>query len=264
MVRVADEARLVEPLSARASGFSIADAYVVAREVLARRRSMGWRRVGRKVGFTNRAIWDEYGVYQPIFGYMHDRTVVYADENPDGYSAMLPLEGLVQPRIEPEIVFRLREAPRTTDDAATLLRRVEWVGHGFEVVHCHFPDWKFAAADTIADGGLHGRYVVGPRFVFERGSEHDVAARLADFQITLCQDGETAAQGGGELVLGSPLTALAHLAAVVASLPDHPPLEAGELITTGTLTAAMPVAAGETWSTRISGLPLSSLALRFR
>ena len=31
--------------------------------------------VGRKIGFTNRTIWAEYGVYAPIWGYMYDTTV---------------------------------------------------------------------------------------------------------------------------------------------------------------------------------------------
>jgi hypothetical protein len=31
------------------------------------------------------------------------------------------------------------------------------VAHGYEIVHTHFPGWKFSAAQAVADGGLHGR-----------------------------------------------------------------------------------------------------------
>ena len=47
---------------------------------------------------------------------------------------------LAEPRIEPEIVFRLAVAPVAGMDERALLESVDWVAHGFEVVqstgHC--------------------------------------------------------------------------------------------------------------------------------
>jgi len=47
---------------------------------------------------------------------------------------------LAEPRIEPEIVFRLAAAPVAGMDERTMLESVDWVAHGFEVVqstgHC--------------------------------------------------------------------------------------------------------------------------------
>ena len=71
------------------------------------------------------------------------------------------LAGLVQPKIEPEIAFKLRHAPPAAGDPAALLESIEWLAQGFELVQCHFPGWEFAAPDAVADGGFHGRYVVG-------------------------------------------------------------------------------------------------------
>ncbi|HTE84658.1 MAG TPA: fumarylacetoacetate hydrolase family protein [Dehalococcoidia bacterium] len=259
MMRLADTASLGKPLSARVDGFGIADAYKISREVLRRREAAGWRRVGRKIGFTNRTILEQYGVFDPIFGYMYDRTVSYAS---DGAKASLSLAGLVQPLIEPEIVFRLRRPPPDTGDPRELLDCIEWLSHGFEIVQCHFPRWKFKAADTVADGGLHGRYVVGPPVAVDPASFDTLAQQLAAFRIASFKNGWPAAEGGGEFVLGSPLNALAHLFEVLRGLPDHPPLEGGEIVTTGTLTAALPVVAGETWSTRIDGLAVAGMELR--
>ena len=263
LIRLSDTAALAEPITSRTPGFSIDDAYAVSSEVLRRRESSGWKRVGRKIGFTNRTIWDQYSVYQPIFGYMYEATVREASESDGGLAGTIELAPLAQPLIEPEIVFRLRSAPPVTDDPVLLLRCIEWYGHGFEVVQCHFPDWKFQVADTIADGGLHGRYLVGPRVAVEAGKEQALADELASFRITLSKDGEVAAEGGGTLVLDSPLNALAHLVKLLDTLPDHPKLEAGELVTTGTLTKALPVAPGQTWSTRFDGLGLPCLTVRF-
>ena len=262
VIRRADSASLAEPFSACEPGFSLDDAYRISREVLRRRESSGWRRIGRKIGFTNRTIYGQYRVFAPIFGYMYRETVLFASGTERGYEAALSLQGLAQPQIEPEIFFTLRSPPPRSDDPLALLGAIESYGHGFEIVQCHFPDWKFTAADTVADLGLHGRYVFGSRVAIQPGSERDLADSLAAFRLKLHRDGEPVAEGGGELVLGSPLNALAHLVQVLASLPDHPPLSAGELITTGTLTAAMPIAPGQTWSTRLEGLDLPGLTLR--
>jgi len=70
-------------------------------------------------------------------------------------------------------------------------------------------------------------------------------------------------RGLGEIVLGSPLTALGHLARLLSTQPEAPPLAAGEIISTGTLTDAHPIAPGEAWSTEIRGLPLSGMRLAF-
>ena len=41
-------------------------------------------------------------------------------------------------------------------------------------------------------------------------------------------------------------------------------MHAGEIVSTGTLTDAHPVAPGETWSTAFDGLPLPGLQIRFK
>ena len=76
------------------------------------------------------------------------------------------------------------------------------------------------------------------------------------------RDGAVAERGGGRNVLGAgPLAALGHLVDVLANDSVGPPLAAGEIVTTGTLTDALPVAAGEVWSMRLAGLSLPGLDL---
>jgi 2-oxo-3-hexenedioate decarboxylase len=263
VLRLQDSAVLAEPFSATLSGFSVSDAYSIAKRLREMRIEQGLHPVGRKIGFTNRTIYEEYGVYQPIFGTMYDRTVTWLDMANEMHE--VPLAGLAQPRIEPEIVFKLKAAPPRTDDPVELLGAIEWLAHGVELVQCHFPGWKFQVADTIADGGLHGRYLVGKPLPVPKGEaeRRALAEALSSFTARLYREGKLAADGGGVAVLGSPLNALAHLIDVLAELPDHPPLAAGEIVTTGTLTAAMPVTPGETWSTSIEGLEVAELWLRF-
>ena len=64
-------------------------------------------------------------------------------------------------------------------------------------------------------------------------------------------------------MLDSPLLALRHLVGMLANDPHNPPLAAGEIVSTGTLTKAMPVKRGETWRTDVAGIALRPVSLRF-
>src|SRR5258708_200377 len=107
---------LGEPPSRRMETFSLEDAYHVSRTMLAERERSGWVRVGRKIGFTNPSMYAKYGVYEPMFGYMYDRTVAHSAA---GGVATVPLSGFVQPLIEPELVFKLARTPLLRDDTSS-------------------------------------------------------------------------------------------------------------------------------------------------
>ena len=234
-----------------------AEGYAAARALHERRLSQGWRAVGRKIGFTNRTIWPLYGVYQPIWGMVYDRTLVYGIND----SASLSLEGLAQPRIEPEICFKLKAAPRSSRPDE-LLSCLEWVAHSVEIVQCRQPGWKgVTVANSTAENGLHGRLIIGTPIAVQELP--GLAAALPKVEVHLKKNQQIIDRGVGENVLGSPLLALAHLVDVLRKQPEAPPLAAGEFITTGTLTDAHPVAPGETWGTEIRGLPLNGLKVGF-
>jgi len=89
--------------------------------------------------------------------------------------------------------------------------------------------------------------------------------RLGSFEITLMRDGITADRGRAAHVLGGgPLSALKHLVELLAEDADNPPLTPGEIVSTGTLTRALPIASGETWSTRLHGIPLQGIEIKAR
>ncbi len=94
--------------------------------------------------------------------------------------------------------------------------------------------------------------------------DHGALARaLSRFTITLYRDGAVADRGAAANVLDGPLAALRHLVEVLAADPESPPIEPGEIVTTGTLTRALPIAPGETWSTELHGLDLPGVSVRF-
>ena len=259
LIAAYDAATTVPPIIADAPDFSVADGYAVLHVIEARRRAQGWRPVGRKIGFTNRTIWPRYGVYQPMWAHVWSHTVHFAA---DGHSS-LPLSAFVQPRIEPEVVFKLKAPLPQTDDPLALLAAVEWMAPGFEIVQSHFPDWKFTAADCTAAFGLHGALVVGSPVAVDSTNRAAIAAVLPSFQVTLSRGLTVVDLGVGANVLDSPALALAHLARLLAEQPLSPKAAAGEIVTTGTITDAWPVTAGEVWTSGYGALALKGLTLRF-
>lgn len=250
-------ARQITPFSSRDPAFGLADAYRITPVVRSLREARGEKVLGRKIGFTNRNMWDQYGVYAPIWGYMYDSTVT----NLEDISGLVSLATFAEPRIEPEIVFGMSATPEAGMDERELLSCIGWVGHGYEIVQSVFPQWKFAPSDTVAAFGLHGALFIGERH--QIGDDADKwFAPLSDFTITL-RCGDVAEPGHARDVLDGPLSALKHLVSLLANDRHNPPVAAGEIITTGTLTKAMPVKPGERWTTELNGIPIGGIDIRF-
>jgi len=253
-----DTGHQIEPFSSRTSSFSLDDAYRVTAAIRQMREGRGEMVVGRKIGFTNRTIWAEYNVYEPIWGYVYNRTV----HDLADLGEMFSLRGLAEPRIEPEIVFKLAAVPAAGMDEMALLACVDWLAHGFEIVQSIFPGWKFSAPDTVAAFGLHGALLIGPRHPIAAHAEVWSPA-LSTFEIDLKRDGTVVDHGVSTNVLGGPVSALRHLVDILTRDQANPPLAAGEIVTTGTLTRALPVSAGETWTTELMGVALNGICVHF-
>ena len=257
LIGVHKDASVVSPFTERYPGLTAQAGYTAARALHEHRVSVGWKPIGRKIGFTNRTLWDRYGVHEPMWGTVYDRTLIKAEKD----KARVRLEGLVQPRIEPEIAVKLKSVPRSSD-VTELLACIEWIAHSVEIVQCHHPNWKFTIADCCADNGLHGRLVVGTPVPV--GEVSGLAEKLPKVEAKLFKGDELKDRGVGANVLGSPLLSLGYFVDLLGRQPEAEPLRAGEIITTGVLTDAHPVAPGETWHTEISGLPLKGVMITFR
>lgn len=254
-----DERRLVPPPSARDDGFDLNAAYAVSAEIARLRCAAGRSVVGLKVGYASRAMWRALKLDTLVWGPMYDDTVHMAHAN----EAALGVAAMHAPKIEPEIVFKLKRPldPGATE-AAAALDAVEWLALGFEIIDCVFPDWKVQPADFVASKGLHAALVVGDPLPVEPARIPPLVEALAQFKVTLLKDGSVVAEGSGRNSLRSPALCLAELAAAVRQRSGAGSLEAGALVSSGTLTESQPMAAGEAWTARVEGLELPSLTLR--
>jgi 2-keto-4-pentenoate hydratase len=225
-----------------------ARAYAVQERLTAARLAGGARVVGHKIGLTSPAVQAQLGVDRPDFGLLFDDM---------GFSsgAEVPMDRLLQPKVEAEIAFVL--ADDLTDgplDVAQVRAAVAYATASLEIVDSRIADWNITYGDTVADNASSGLYVLG---------EGQVS--LADFepveaQMSMTLDGRVVSTGTGAACLGDPLAALAWLAQTAHAVGT--PLRAGQVVLSGALGPMVPVVAGAQVSAEISGL--GSVTVSFR
>ena len=239
--------------------FGMDAAYQAALVVRGLRIARGEAPRGFKVGFTNRNIWQRYGVFAPIWGTVYDSTLSFCEGE-----SVVSLKGVCQARLEPETVFGMRRTPPANASLDDLFDALEWVAPGFEIVQSHLQDWKFMAPDTVADGGLHARLVVGKQVSVRSiaSSATELHSGLAAARVNLVKDGRILESGSGVNVLDGPVLALQHFLKELRACPDAPDLLPGDVITTGTWTDAWPISPGDKWTADFVS-PLSRLHIEF-
>jgi 2-oxo-3-hexenedioate decarboxylase len=211
------------------------------------------------VGYANKAVWRMLKLETLVWAHMYDDTVHYANDN----SATLSLSHTRSLKVEPEIVFGLK-APLTSQsiDAGSALSCVDWLAIGFEIIDCPFPDWKFQPSDFVASFGLHAALAVGDKLHVTPDLIPKFVEDLPRFKVRVSKDGEFVEEGSGRNSLKSPALCLAELGAAIERRFPSEPLSAGEIVSSGTLTAGHLAKAGDVWTVEVEGLPLPALSLR--
>jgi 2-oxo-3-hexenedioate decarboxylase len=257
VIAVLGQGKQVKPFTTRDPGFDLAEAYQIAGLVRERREGKGEKAIGRKIGFTNRSVWDAAGITGPIWNFMYAHTV----HDIAAAGGKVSVAGYPEPRIEPEIVVHFAKAPEPGMPEAEIMGCIDWVAHGFEIVHSIFPHWQLKAADAVAACGVHTALLMGPKHDVRKDRVHWMH-QISAFSLVLSDGHGVSKAGQAKNVLGGPLSAIRHCLDVIAHYPGSEPIAAGEIATTGTLTDAMPVKPGETWSTVFAGTDLQGLTLR--
>jgi 2-keto-4-pentenoate hydratase len=196
-------------------------AYAVQRRLADARIQDGGRPVGRKVGLTSPAVQRQLGVDRPDFGMLFEDMAC-------PQSQAISLDRLLQPRIEAEVAFVLREDVTDPQVTAVSVRpHVAYAVAALEIVDSRIAGWDISFADTVADNGSSGLFVLGADRV-----PLDAVEPVA-VQMTMSVDGVPASTGSGEACLGDPLEALAWLARTALAHGD--PLRAGDVVLSGAL-----------------------------
>lgn len=223
--------RPIAPFTDAEPHLTMADGYAIQRELVPMLLADGDEIVGYKVGLTSRAMQQLIGVDSPDFGPMLAST-----RYPSG--GTVPLDRFIAPKMEAEITFVLAErlqGPGVTVDRAR--SAVSGAMASMEIVDSRVADWKIKLADTVADLASNGAMVIADHIV----ALDDIDPRLVGMVLT--RNGEVIDTGAGAAALGDPLEVVAWLANVLGE--HHLALEPGDLVMTGALHAAVPLAASD-------------------
>jgi len=207
----------------------LAAAYRIQHELIGHRLARGERLVGCKLGFTSKAKMAQMGVSEIIVGRLTDAMRI-------GDGADVDLTGFIHPRVEPEVAFRLSRQVDLDDPATDIASCVDAVAPAIEIIDSRYQDFRFTVTDVVADNTSAGRYVVGTPV-----DPQGIDLRLVG--VVLEKNGKVSATASGAAVLGHPASAVAWLARQLWTEGEG--LQAGEIVLSGGLTAAVPVASGD-------------------
>lgn len=234
-------ATAVSPLTEREPGITIEDAYHISTALLEHRKADGESVIGKKIGVTSQAVMNMLQVGQPDFGYLTDAMVATSDQ-----PITIPGQ-LIAPRAEGEIAFVLKKdllGPGITN--AQVLAATECVMPCFEIVDSRVRDWKIKIQDTVADNASCGLFVLGDQ------NRPPAAVDLVTAGMVMTLNGEIISTGAGAAALGSPVNCITWLANTLGEFGI--PLQAGEVILSGSLVPLQPVQSGDNLHVSIGGL----------
>lgn len=250
--------QMVPVLPSSRPGFDLNTAYAVEARLKQFRESAGHRSVGRKVGYANKAMWRVLKLETLVWAHMYDDTVHHAENN----AATLNLAHPRSLKIEPEIVFGLKKPIVAAGlDAAAALECADWLALGFEIIDCPFAGWQFQPGDFVASFGLHAALVVGEKTQVRPELIAKHVEELPRFTVRMFKNGEFVEEGSGKNSLRSPALCLAELGGAILRRSPDQPLGAGEIISTGTLTAGHATERGDRWTAEVHALALRPLNL---
>jgi 2-keto-4-pentenoate hydratase len=221
--------RPVAPIRDLIGDNNIDAAYAVQHELNSRRIAGGAVVVGRKIGLTSPAVQQQLGVNQPDFG------VLFADMDVSS-EGQVPSHRLLQPKAEAEIAFALKADLDDDISEERVRAAVDYAVAALEIVDSRIADWDLTIADTVADNGSSGLFVLGEhRLTLDEFEPRDVTMRMY-------ADEALVSEGQGTACLGDPLNALTWLARTAIAYGN--PLRAGQIILSGALGPMVPAPPG--------------------
>lgn len=225
--------------------FDGATAHAIRDATIARWCTGGRRIVGRKIGLTSAAVRERLGAPEPTDGYLFADTRVA-----DG--GAVNRRSLFQPLAEAEVALILAHDVLTLPEHPTDLRcAIGRAAAAIEIVDSRVEGWRITYNDAIADNGSASGFVLsdeGRPF----GDVHEFAWDI----MRAGHDVQDAGTVSADVILRD-----FHWLAGKA-IACGAPLRAGEIVLSGSLGGAVPVAAGDTFSARVAGFGACRVSFR--
>jgi 2-keto-4-pentenoate hydratase len=237
------ENRPGEPLSGMAS---LADGQCAQDKLVPLLARQFGRPVGYKVGLTNAAAQQRFGVPHPVTGIIYEATLRLRD------GAEVPARFAAVPAVEADLLVRVRDeginAARTHEE---VLRHLDQVIPFIELPDLVMPPQRLDGPNLLAIN-VGARLGVSGEPMPAR-ADAEFAAALGAMTVTVTDDtGKELAKAPGTALLGHPLDVLPWLAADLAKRGKK--LQAGDIVSLGGFSPAMPAEAGRRYTVRYEGL----------
>jgi 2-keto-4-pentenoate hydratase len=214
--------------------------------------------VGFKLGLTNPAIQQRFGIDHPIRGAIFHATLRASS------GAEIDARFAAVPVLEADMLVRIGMGGVETalNHHAALIRHIDQVTPFIELPDLVYaPDHRPSLGDLLAVNVGARLGVVGRPIAVTPSAEF--AAALGRMSISLHQDGREVSRAPSAAILGHPLNALAWIARDLAR--EGRPLREGDMISLGSFSPPQPVVAGQVWTARYEGLgEAQDVVVRFR
>jgi 2-keto-4-pentenoate hydratase len=214
--------------------------------------------LGFKLGLTNPAIQQRFGIDHPIRGAIFHTTLRAAS------GAEIEARFAAVPVLEADMLVRIGMGgvEAGLNDHAALIRHIDQVIPFIELPDLVYaPDYRPSLGDVLAINVGARLGVVGRPIAVTRSA--DFIAALGQMSVSLHQDGREISRAPGAAILGHPLNALAWIARDLAR--DGRPLRAGDMVSLGAFSPPQPVVVGQAWVARYEGLgEAQDVLVRFR
>jgi 2-oxo-3-hexenedioate decarboxylase len=229
----------IERITAQFGDFSLKDAYAIQQFGMALRQKAGSEWIGWKMGLTSKAKREQMSLDSAIFGYLFKEGML----PPESVS----LGGLIHPKAEPEIGFRMKKKLKGKVSFQEACDSIGAVCAAIEIIDSRYTGFKyFSLPDVIADNCSAGRFVWGPEQAFDSGL--DLSKAKMNFYI----DDQLQASVLGEEISGHPVHSLMQLAELLAEHELDVP--AGALVLAGAATPAASLKPGQRVLLEVEGL----------
>jgi 2-keto-4-pentenoate hydratase len=211
------------------------EAYRIQLALIDRRVAAGEHHIGWKVGFTAKAIREQFKYHEPLFACI-------LETRPTGH--VFGATELISPGFETELCLRLGRPLEGQVSAEQVRAAVDVIHPSFEIIETR-GDPVNQMQLVVADNGQQRSVVIGAPMPL--GPNVD----LAQVGARVWLNGEEAATGLGSAVLGNPLNSIQWLAAKIGEFGRS--LRSGDIVMTGSFVRQFPLQPGDIALAEFSG-----------
>lgn len=224
------DGQTLEKITLQHEGLTVEQAYDIQRFNIDNALADGDRMVGWKMGLTSKAKQVSVGVDEAIYGRLCTSMELAGSK--------LSLQGLIHPRVEPEIAFVFNQRLAGEDvTVRDVWLATEFVSPAVEVIDSRYKNFSFTLIDVVADNASSAKFLVADQAYSPYQFQWDQVG------VVMKKNGEVMQTGSGAAVLGHPVRSVVELVHMLARAGEA--IEPGMVVLTGGITEAIHLYAGD-------------------